>query len=193
MFPMISSLDEFRKARAIVDACADDLRSRGIRCHPRPRIGMMVELPSVLETAQEFSREADFFSIGSNDFIQYMLAVDRGNESVASYYCPHHPAVLRGIARFVHTAQAHDRPISMCGEMAHQKQYIPFLLGVGVRSLSVDPHYLAVLQDFIRALSVPSVQREAEAMLSECSIEGVTERLREFRRIGAAETGQRWS
>lgn len=193
MFPMISSLDEFRKARAIVDACTDDLRSRGIRCHPQPRIGMMIELPSVLETAQEFSREADFFSIGSNDFIQYMLAVDRGNESVASYYCPHHPAVLRGIARFVHTAQAHDRPISMCGEMAHQKQYIPFLLGVGVRSLSVDPHYLAVLQDFIRALTVPSVQREAEAMLSECSIEGVTERLREFRRIGAAETGQRWS
>jgi phosphoenolpyruvate-protein kinase (PTS system EI component) len=127
-------------ARAIVDAGTDELRSRGICCHPRPSIGMMVELPSVLEAAQESCREADFFSIGSNDFIQYMLAADRGNESVASYYCPHHPAVLRGIARFVRTAQAHDRPVSVCGEMAHQKQYIPFLLGVGVRSSSVDPH-----------------------------------------------------
>jgi phosphotransferase system enzyme I (PtsP) len=189
MFPMISSLDEFRKARAIVDACADDLRSRGVCCHPRPSIGMMVELPSVLEAAQEFSREADFFSIGSNDFVQYMLAADRGNENVASYYCPHHPSVLRGIARFVRTAQANDRPVSVCGEMAHQKEYIPFLLGVGVRSLSVDPHYLAVLQDFIRTLSVPSMQREAEAILGECTIEGVTERLKEFGRIRAPETG----
>jgi len=192
MFPMISSLDEFRKARAMVDACTDDLRNRSIPCHRRPGIGMMVELPAVLEAAEEFSREVDFFSIGSNDFIQYMLAADRGNKSVASYYCPHHPAVLRGIARLVRTAQAHDRPVSVCGEMAHQKQYIPFLLGVGVRSLSVDPHYLADLHDFIQTLSVPSMQREAEALLAESSIEGVTERLRQFGRITAPQTAQQW-
>jgi phosphotransferase system enzyme I (PtsP) len=144
---------------------------------------MMVELPSVLETAEEFCREADFFSIGSNDFIQYMLAADRGNDQVASYYCPHHPAVLRGMATFVRTAQSHHRPVSVCGEMACQKQYIPFLLGVGVRSLSIDPHYLVDIQDFVQSLSIASARREADLLLGEASIAGVTERLRDLERI----------
>jgi phosphotransferase system enzyme I (PtsP) len=183
MFPMISSLDEFREARAMVGDCIEDLSRRGVPCHLRPGIGMMVELPSVLEAAEEFCGEADFFSIGSNDFIQYMLAADRGNESVASYYCPHHPAVLRGIARLVRTAQSHDRPVSVCGEMAHQKEYIPFLLGAGVRSLSVDPHYLADIHDFIQSVDIASARREAEVLLGEASIAGVTEKLRDFGRI----------
>ncbi|MBM4092839.1 MAG: phosphoenolpyruvate--protein phosphotransferase [Planctomycetes bacterium] len=183
MFPMISSLDEFRQARSIVEACAKELSDQGSPCHPRPSIGMMVELPSVLETAEEFCQEADFFSIGSNDFIQYMLAADRGNETVAGYYCPHHPAVLRGIARFVRTVRTHDRPVSVCGEMAHQMEYIPFLLGVGVRNLSVDPHYLVELQDFIQSLTIPALQSEADILLGECTVAGVTERLREFGRI----------
>ena len=166
MFPMISSVDEFREARAVVTDCVMQLQHESTHCHTQPQIGMMVELPSVLETAEEYCREADFFSIGSNDFIQYMLAADRGNESVAAYYCAHHPAVLRGIARFVRTAQACQRSVSVCGEVAHQKEYIPFLLGVGVRILSVDPQCIVDLQQFIQSLSIPAAEHEAETLLA---------------------------
>ncbi len=186
MFPMIASLDEFRQARAIVEECVFDLQQRAIPSHKCPHIGMMVELPSVLETAEEFAREADFFSIGSNDFTQYMLAADRGNEDVSSYYCAHHPAVLRAIARFVRTAHRHARAVSICGEMAQQTCYIPFLLGVGLRDFSVAPHCMAELQEFIQSVTLDRAHREAEALLGESTIAGIQSRLRRAGQFGNA-------
>ena len=91
MFPMISSLDEFLDAKAIVLECIKDLSLEGIACHKKPKIGLMIELPAVLEIIDDLAEEADFFSIGTNDFVQYMLAVDRTNEKVAEFYLPHHP------------------------------------------------------------------------------------------------------
>ena len=173
MFPMISSLDEFRQAKSIVATCERQLRADGIPFHDRPDLGMMVELPAVLEIADEFAAEADFFSIGSNDFVQYMLAADRGNEHVSRYYCAHHPAVLRAIARFVRTAQKHDRPVSVCGEMAQQPHYIPFLLGIGVRDLSVAPHRVGELHRLIQSIDVVSAERQAKGLLSESTVAGV--------------------
>ncbi|MBD3317700.1 MAG: phosphoenolpyruvate--protein phosphotransferase, partial [Chitinivibrionales bacterium] len=139
MFPMISSIDELRHARALVDECREELKAVGVKHNTSPSIGIMVELPSVLETIEAFAREADFFSIGTNDFVQYMLAVDRTNERVASLYLAHHPAVLRGIHRTLTAARAADIPLSICGEMAHESRYLPLLLGMGVRRFSVDP------------------------------------------------------
>ncbi|MDG2383902.1 MAG: phosphoenolpyruvate--protein phosphotransferase [Pirellulaceae bacterium] len=173
MFPMISSLDEFRQSRAIVENCKRQLQADRIPYHHDPEIGMMVELPAVLETADEFSREADFFSIGSNDFIQYMLAADRGNKQVAHYYCAHHPAVLRAIARFVRVAHQHNRAVSVCGEMAQQTHYIPFLLGVGIRDLSVSPHRVGELHKFIQSTDIVVAERQAKRLLSEATIAGV--------------------
>ena len=90
---------------------------------------------------EEFAQEADFFSIGTNDFVQYMLGIDRTNEKVADLYIPHHPAVLRSLKRIVDISKKHNKEISICGEMAHHQRYISFLLGIGIRILSMDVVY----------------------------------------------------
>ena len=104
MFPLISSLDDFFEARRVVHNCLGQLAAEGLEHHRHPAVGMMVELPSVVETMAEFAAEADFFAIGTNDFVQYMLGVDRGNKQVAGYYRPEHPSVLRALARVVSVA-----------------------------------------------------------------------------------------
>ncbi|WP_373501415.1 phosphoenolpyruvate--protein phosphotransferase [Desulfococcus sp.] len=172
MFPMISSLDEFREARRIVDDCLTDLAREDLPHHPKPFIGMMVEVPSVVEIMPALGREADFFSIGTNDFIQYTLAVDRTNEKVAGYYRAYHPAVLRGLARIVRAATAAGREIAVCGEMGHEAEYIPFLLGIGIRTLSVGPQFLPAVHDRISGMRLRDAERIAEALLSEDTLAG---------------------
>jgi phosphotransferase system enzyme I (PtsP) len=166
MFPMVSSIDEFREAAAAVREAADQLDREGVVHHPRPKIGMMVELPSVVDLLEDFAQEADFFSIGTNDLIQFLLAVDRTNQSVADFYLPHHPAVLRTLDRIARTALAHGRGLSICGDMAHETRYIPFLLGIGVRAFSVDPIYLLRTQQAILATSTPEAEALARSLLS---------------------------
>ncbi len=175
MFPLISSIDEFLEARQIVKTCMDTLKKEHLAFNEEVRLGMMVELPSVIETIDEFANEADFFSIGTNDFIQYMLAADRTNKMVANYYIPHHPAVNRGIAKIVNAANAEGIDVSVCGEMAHEKDYIPFLLGVGVRILSVDPQFLPAVQQTISNLKMSDARDYAETMLAQTHIKGAAQ------------------
>jgi phosphotransferase system enzyme I (PtsP) len=137
---------------------------------------MMVELPSVVELADAFARSADFFSIGTNDFIQYMLAVDRGNARVLDYFCPHHPAVLRGLKRVVDAALHRRIECSVCGEMAHDVRYVPFFLGIGIRQLSVDPHFLPEVQQCVANWSAEEASAYAAALLKQNSVSG-TEKL----------------
>lgn len=166
MFPMISSIDEFRHARDVVLECIDALTRQGVAHNSKPKLGMMVELPSVVELIDDLAREAEFFSIGTNDFIQFMLGVDRTNDSVADFYLPHHPAVLRALSRIVRAADRSGRELSVCGDMAHQQQYIPFLLGIGVRAFSVDPVYLLRTQQTIAGTSIREAEATAQAMLA---------------------------
>ncbi len=142
MFPMISSLDEFFEARAVVEECKKDLAAEGEIFHKNPALGVMIELPAILEMVNELAAEADFFSIGTNDLIQYILAVDRTNEKVADLYVPHHPAVLRALKKVVDAANHYQKQVCICGDMAHDPQYLAFFVGIGVRHLSVDPRYL---------------------------------------------------
>lgn len=172
MFPMISSLEEFRKARARLELCAEAVSREDGEFH-RPAIGMMVEVPAVVALVDDFAAEADFFSIGTNDFIQYMLAVDRTNDRVAEYYCPHHPSVLRGIDRVVTAAHNHGIEVSVCGEMAHDPRYVPFFLGIGIRTLSVEPNYLPTLQTTVRRISLADAKQIAREMLARNTIRGV--------------------
>ena len=173
MFPMISSLDEFAEAKSRVLKCMADLKAEGTSISSEPQIGMMVELPAVLEIIDDLAQEADFFSVGTNDFIQYMLAVDRTNDRVADYYCPHHPAVLRGLKRIAEAALRHGIPCTVCGEMAHDTRYIPFFIGIGIRLLSVDPHYLPDVQKCIMEYSTESAQKYSERLLSSSSIKDI--------------------
>lgn len=172
MFPLISSIDEFLEAKKIVHDCMNALAREKLEFNPDMAIGLMIELPSVLATIDEFAKLADFFSIGTNDFVQYMLAADRANKMVADHYIPYHPAVNRGINKIVTAAHAHGIEVSVCGEMAHEKDYIPFLLGVGIRILSLDPQFMPEVQQTIMNLNITDAMEYAQEMLSQASVKG---------------------
>lgn len=176
MFPMVSSLDEFRRAKQMCSGLAEKIQPEHQIPWPPP-VGMMIELPAVIEILDALAREADFFSIGTNDFVQYMLAVDRTNARVASYYCPHHPAVLRALSRTIGILNAAGKPVSVCGEMAHDMRYVPFFIGAGVRRLSVDPHWLPRLQTGIARRTVPECREYMQRLLQPDTIEEVTDAL----------------
>jgi len=116
---------------------------------------------------------ADFFAIGTNDFIQYMLAVDRTNENVAAYYQPFHPSILRSLATIVERVGRHNKPISVCGEVAHDVAFIPFLVGIGVRRLSVDPQFLPVVQQTVAAIATQQAEAFAKELLAASSLNQV--------------------
>lgn len=166
MFPMVASLEDFLRARDTVQQCIDALRGEGLACHKAPALGVMMEVPSAVEIADELARHADFLCVGTNDLIQFLLAVDRTNEHVASYFVPHHPAVLRALSRIGEAGQRYGREVSVCGEMAHEEAYVPFLLGIGARALSLDPQYLPQIQDCIESISIDQVERDARELLA---------------------------
>jgi phosphotransferase system enzyme I (PtsP) len=172
MFPMISSLDEFLKARQAVYDCMADLERDNLSHHQKPLIGALIELPCLVEIIDGLAAEADFLSIGTNDFVQYMLAVDRTNEKVAEYYQPYHPAVLRSLARIVSRASFRNKEISVCGELAHEPNYIPFLLGIGIRALSVYPKFLPSVQKIISNLKLSDAKLYADRLLAETTLKG---------------------
>ncbi len=182
MFPMISSLDEFYQARNMVMSCMEKLKAEGLVHHEKPEVGMMVELPAVMETLDEFAEAADFFSIGTNDFVQYMLAVDRGNKRVADYFCPYHPSVLRALAKIAGAGERAGIDVSVCGEMAHEPEYIPFLLGIGIRSLSVNAKDLPQVQKRITSLTLDEIRDHTRSLLEMTTIEGARRILDEFKK-----------
>ncbi len=173
MFPMISSLDEFIAARQIVWDCMDDLARENQPYATNLSIGMMAEIPSVIEIMDAFAQEADFFSIGTNDFVQYSLAVDRTNEKVKDYYQPWHPSILRGLIKIVTAAIAFKKDISVCGEMAHDPAFLIFLLGIGVRCLSVSPLFLPDAQQRIARMKISNAEKFAQALAAETTISGI--------------------
>jgi len=174
---MISSLDEFFQARDVVFECLDALEKRGVEYNRQPKLGMMIELPCVVDLIDDFAKEVEFFSIGTNDFIQFMLGVDRTNENVAGSYLPHHPSVLRALKKIVASAHQAGREISICGDMASREPYLPFLLGIGVRILSMAPSYLPRVQKAISSMDLAEAQAIAETMLSQAKIEDLARTL----------------
>jgi phosphotransferase system enzyme I (PtsP) len=170
MFPMISSIDEFRTACQTVRQAIEVLKEENLPHHHEPQLGAMIELPAIVEIIDELAREADFLSIGTNDFTQYMLAADRTNKHVSAYYQPYHPSVLRALARIVQRAAGSNVPVSVCGEVARQKDFVPFLIGIGIRRLSVDPQFLPALQSTIRAMSVTRAEEYARQLLAASTV-----------------------
>jgi phosphotransferase system, enzyme I, PtsP len=173
MFPMISSIDEFRQAKHIVLDCSSKLSKQGIEHNNDPQIGIMVELPSVIHLMDAFAEECDFFSIGTNDLVQFMLGVDRTNENVAAFYQPFHPSVLRAISQVVSCANGHQRQVSVCGDIPINEKYIAFLLGIGLRTLSIEPAYLPRIQQLINKIDVNSAQELAKELLAQNSAEQI--------------------
>ncbi|AQQ09032.1 Phosphoenolpyruvate-protein phosphotransferase [Sedimentisphaera cyanobacteriorum] len=166
MFPMISSLDEFDMSRSIVNECRQKLEQEGLVHNTNPKVGIMVELPSVVEQIDEFAQEADFFSIGTNDFVQFMLGVDRTNEMVENFYIPHHPSVLRALKRIIDACRRADKPVSICGMMAADPSLTAFLVGIGLTDMSVTPASLPQLKRRIVQLDSEKCRSFAEEVLS---------------------------
>ena len=154
---------------------ASDL-ARDLRQQPEGH-GRAIELPAAVHLAGSLARKAAFFSIGTNDFIQYMLAVDRTNAQVHRYYLPHHPAVLHGLARVVAAGISAGIPVTVCGEMGHDPRFLPFFLGIGVRRFSVDPNHIPALQEAVARTNLESAGRLASDVLSTDSLEEISRRL----------------
>jgi phosphotransferase system enzyme I (PtsP) len=174
---MISSIDEFCQAREVVFDCLKTLGSQGLEHNSKPKLGIMVELPCIVDLIDDFVKEADFFSIGTNDLIQFMLGVDRTNENIAGSYLPHHPSVLRALKRVVHAAEQNGRDVSVCGDMAHQEHYLRFLIGIGVRILSIDPRYLHRIQQAISEIDLTEARAFADKMLAQPRISDIAQTL----------------
>lgn len=190
MFPLISSVDELLDAKRTVHECMVALAEEGIDYNSEIAVGMMIELPSVLGTLDGFAREADFFSIGTNDFIQYMLAADRTNKLVQSYYLPHHPSVLRGLKQILEAGDRAGIDVSICGEMAHEFRYLPFLLGIGARVLSVDPQFLPTLKAAILNIDLHSAEEHAATILEKDSVREIEVELNALPMPSGAHAGE---
>ncbi|MDR0402187.1 MAG: phosphoenolpyruvate--protein phosphotransferase [Treponema sp.] len=162
MFPMISSLLEFRRAKELVARAAADLAAKGLEHRPDPPLGVMVETPAAVFLADELSREASFVSMGTNDLTQYVLSVDRGNEEISSYYRTFSPALLRAVGLTARAAEKNGKWAGVCGELASNPMAIPVLVGLGVEELSVAPQLIPQTIVQIRGFSYAACRDIAE-------------------------------
>lgn len=161
MFPLVATLLEFRQARMILGDVMEDLEEQGVEFKRDVPVGMMVEVPSAAILAEEFAREVDFFSIGTNDLIQYTLAVDRGDPAVANLYRSGDPSILRLIRNVITAARKYHISVSVCGQMSSDPVFVPLLVGMGLRQLSVTPHAIPELKEVIRNLTLARAERIA--------------------------------
>ena len=168
LLPMISSVAEIHSVREAMAQAVRRLRRRGVRPpNPLPPLGVMIEIPGAALAADALASVADFFAIGTNDLIQYTLAIDRGDEQVAHLYNPLHPAVLRLIQFAVEAALRARKPVSLCGEMAGDPRFTALLLGLGIRDLSMAPSNIARVKERIRRLDMISAVHRARAIMDQ--------------------------
>jgi phosphotransferase system enzyme I (PtsI) len=179
LFPLVSTLGEFRQARAILDDVARELTAERVPIQQDTPVGIMVEVPAVAVMADQLAKEVDFFSIGTNDLIQYTLAVDRTNETVAGLYSAADPAVLRLIAMVVAAAQTRGLEVSVCGTMGGEPLYTMLLLGLGLRQLSMPPHQLPEVKRVIRGIAIEQARTVAAEALRQDTAQVVVELLHE--------------
>jgi phosphotransferase system enzyme I (PtsI) len=165
MFPLVSTLLELKQAKMVLREAREDLEEEGVDFDRGIKVGMMVEVPAAVMTLDRFVEEVDFFSIGTNDLIQYALAVDRSNKDVAGLYTASDPSILRMIDMAVRIAVENEVPISMCGQMCGNPLYTMLLLGMGLRSLSVTPAAIPEIKQVCRRVSLGDCQRVAKRAL----------------------------
>ncbi len=166
MYPMISGVDELARADAILTEAKEELRKRKVGFDDQMEVGSMIEIPSAAATVDLLSRYCRFFSIGTNDLIQYLLAVDRGNDRIAHLYEPTHPAVLRTIKQVVDEAHKRHLPVAVCGEMAGDPIFAPLLLGLGIDELSMATPLLPAVKYLIRSMKMDDARRLATDALT---------------------------
>jgi phosphoenolpyruvate-protein kinase (PTS system EI component) len=165
MLPMVSSVDEVRHAKRLLEQAIDGLKPESVG-PSRMSLGIMVEVPAAAVGADQLAREVDFFSLGTNDLTQYLFAADRTNPEVAALADSLHPAVLRMIEQVVGAARRHRRWVGVCGEMASDLWAVPLLVGLGVDELSVHPPLVARIKALVRTLDSRQCAEAARAALA---------------------------
>ena len=165
MFPMISGVQEIQQAKGILEEVKQELDDKGIHYDPHLKVGIMIEIPSAVTMAEVLAQHVDFFSIGTNDLIQYALAIDRVNEHVAYMYQPFHPAILRMIRAVVKAGQSVGIPVALCGEMAGDPLCTGVLLGLGIQELSINPRSIPVIKKVIRLFSLKEARRDLNRVM----------------------------
>jgi phosphotransferase system enzyme I (PtsP) len=173
MFPMISSLEELRRARELLAEAQGELFREGLEHNPAVKVGIMVEVPSAVWLAPRLVREVDFFSIGTNDLIQYLLAADRNNPRVAHLYEALHPAVLSAIAEVVNVARAAGKEVCICGEMASDPLATLLLVGMGLDQLSLSPLFIPVIRKIVRETNFRTASLIAHDTLEMASVQEI--------------------
>jgi phosphotransferase system enzyme I (PtsI) len=179
MFPMVSTLLELRQCKMILAEVKEDLEDEGIGFNRDLPVGTMIEVPSAALMAEPMAQEVDFFSIGTNDLIQYTLAADRSNEAVASLYSPGDPAVLRLIEMVVQAARKTEVAVNVCGEMSGEPLYTLVLLGLGIRQLSITPHHIPEIKKVIRSITMDEATQVAREVMRLETARDVNNYLRE--------------
>lgn len=180
MLPMISSIEELRKSKEIIEEVKKDLKVKSIKYNENIKIGIMIEIPSSAIMAEEFAKECDFFSIGTNDLIQYTIAVERGNEKVANLYTHFNPAVIRLIKSAIDGAHKNGILCGMCGEAAGDIKFIPLLIGLGLDEFSMNANKILKARKLITSLNYSKCQILAEEILKLVSTQEVKEKLEKF-------------
>ena len=166
MFPLVSTLIELRRAKMVLADAMEDLEEEGVAFDRQIKVGMMVEVPSAVMMMDQFCDEVDFFSIGTNDLVQYTLAVDRSNKDVASLYTSSDPSVIKLIKMAIDVADARGKPISLCGQMSGNPMYTMLLLGLGLRSLSVTPAAAPEVKRVCRSVTIDQCREVAQRVLT---------------------------
>jgi phosphotransferase system enzyme I (PtsI) len=166
MFPLITNHQEMMQAKMILRDVMEDLDEESMPYNRDIKVGIMIETPSAALTASTMARDADFFSIGTNDLIQYTLAVDRGNELVSTLYSAADPAVLRLIRTVVQDAHKAQIDVAVCGEMASEPDYVMLLLGMGIRTISVTAPMIPEIKQIIRSVTIEDCNNIARKVLS---------------------------
>jgi phosphotransferase system enzyme I (PtsI) len=193
MFPLISTTMELRQTKMILNDVMEECQEDGIAFDPSIPIGIMIEVPSAALMASAFAREVSFFSIGTNDLIQFTLAVDRGNERVANLYSGANPAVIALMKAVIRASKRFQVDTSICGEIAGEAMYTMLLIGLGLRTLSLVPSQIPHVKRVIRAVDVPTCERLARKVGSFDSERQVINCLREELEKVLPETEDGWS
>ena len=180
MLPMISTIEEIWKSKEIITDCKKELKADKIHFDNHIKVGIMIEVPSAAVMSKEFSEEVDFLSIGTNDLIQYLMAVDRGNDLVSNLYQEFNPVVIRTIQHIVKEAKKNHKSVSVCGEMAADTLAIPLLIGLGLDSLSISPSTILYAKRIIRSCDYKKAKELAEECLTLRTQEEIISKLEKF-------------
>jgi phosphotransferase system enzyme I (PtsI) len=179
LFPMISSLSELRRAKALLEEAKNELKAEGIAFDPDMPVGVMIETPSAVLIADMLAKESQFFSIGTNDLIQYSLAVDRGNERTAYLYQPAHPGILRMLKLIIEAAEKNNIDLSICGEIAGDLSLALIVIGLGLTQLSMVATTIPEVKKLIRSISLKDVRALAARALELSTTEEIDSEIHE--------------